>query len=275
MDRITLEELGKLDNPDLAKRMDELLQRARSERYPHRLAGDDMEPYVIPFSRTARFQAMGTDHQRKGLWMVFDFILQMEYVLQYLGLQNETFYRQPSGRVGVASPLRYISYMSLQQASIVGSRIALERMMTLSHFVANTQDLSGGDSAFSGFRDWLLALPTESNWFYLIPYLPWFRKHDDKFRTAEVHSGSKLKKYLLTLQSESQETQNESLILINILSNIWRHLLILSDDKRPNGANAVGSKMTTNWLSSYVKRDVIALAIVRAAIAKELGVGTH
>jgi hypothetical protein len=271
--RFPLEDLKSLTNSELTKRMDEILRTARSERDPNYNIAYDTNPYVETFFKTARIQALASDKQRKALWMTFDFILQIEYVSRYHGFQNAVLDRQQFDKNGWSSPSLYIAYLSQEQASIVGSRIALERLMDLSYFAANGRELSKGESKFNRFREWLFSLSIDSDWFYLIPYLPWLREHDDEFRTAEVHSGSKLKKYLVSLQDIPNDIKSDAVNLLNILSNLWRYLLMIFNDERPNGAGGIRPSQNLDWLQSYVQRDYSKLESKKKEVAVELGTG--
>lgn len=269
MNAITFEEMNQLNDEDLVTRMDLVLRTARAERmHPYYNEQFDMAPYVNQFFRTKIFQNLPTDKHRRAIWKTFDLIIQMEYVRSYSGVQNSLPLPQHEGATWT-SPRHLIPFLAQEQASIVGARIVLERFMDLIVFLVTGEELEGG-SKFSAFKNWLFGMPTESIWFYLIPQLPWLRKHDKDFRTAEVHDGSKLKKYLVTLQNIPTDLQNEALDLTNLLSNLWRNILPILNEQKATSIGGLKPTHDAKWMTNYLNGDSTELQELKDLVEAEL-----
>lgn len=266
---ISFNEMGSLNSAELAERMDLVLKTARSERmHPYYNEDFDLDPYVIQFFRTKSFQELPPEKVKSAVWKTFDLIVQMEYVRSYSGFQNSLPLPQHEAQPW-ESPRHMIPFLAQEQAAIVGARIVLERFMDLIHYLATGNELTGR-SKFGAFEDWLFDLPVISNWFYLLPQLPWLRKHDKNFRSAEVHDGSKLKKYLVTLQNIPSELQNEALDLTNLLANLWRNVLPILEGKKATSIGGIKHHHNIEWMKSYTENSVDDLEVLKKSVKAEL-----
>lgn len=269
MNAISFEEMQAFSNADLVNRMDLVLRTARAERlHPYYNENFDLDPYVIQFFRTRSFQELQPDQVRPAIWKTFDLIVQMEYVRSYGDFQNSLPLPQHHGEPW-ESPRQMIPFLALEQAAIIGARVVLERFMDLIHYLATGDELRGA-SKFGAFKDWLFDLPVESIWFYLLPQLPWLRKHDKNFRSPEIHDGSKLKKYLVTLQNIPNDVQNEALDLTNLLANLWRNVLPILNGERANSIGGLRAGHDIEWMNSYVQVSIPDLERLKASIEAEL-----
>lgn len=269
MKAISFEEMKMFTNIELVERMDLVLRTARAERmHPYYNENFDLDPYVSQFFQTQTFQHLSAENIRPAVWKTFDLIVQMEYVRSYSGFQNSLPLPQHHGDTW-ESPRHMIPFLAQEQAAIVGARIVLERFMDLIHYLVVGRELSGS-SKFDAFKNWLFDMPVDSNWFYLLPQLPWLRKHDKNFRSAEVHDGSKLKKYLVTLQDISSDLQNEALDLTNLLANLWRNVLPILDGRRANSIGGLRPGHDAEWLKSYINVSVEELGILKSSVEAEL-----
>lgn len=257
----SLQELSSLSNSELVIRFDQLIQQVRRERNPYYDSSFDLEPYAAPFRQTLLISEMHDINQRKAIWLAIDFILQSEYTSRYSGFKNSILDAQRYDLNGWTSPNLYINYLSQVQSSIISARIILERLMELIYFVCNQKEMPKNDSKFETFKKWLDSQPIESELVYLIPYIPWLREHDINFRTAEVHSGSKLKKYFISMTDIPSEFHNESYELYNIVINIWRYVLVLFNKQRPSGIGGIKFSHNLDWLKYYVEKDYENLKI--------------
>lgn len=268
MDPISFEQMASLALPDLVERMDLALRTLRAERDPYFDLTFDLSPYVGTYFNTSKFQGLAPENRTKAVWIIFDIIVQMEYVNSFGGIQNSLRLPQRAGDTW-DSAHHLVVYMGQAQAAIVSSRIVLEKFMVLVYFL-ETQKSLDGKSKFKAFSKWLLALPIDSSWFYLIPQLPWLRKHDIRFRTPEVHKGSRLKKHLITLQEIPNEDQNEALDLTNLMSAILRNIIPILNGERPNSIGNLRPYHNHDWFNHYVNADLEDLKQVRAQAINDL-----
>jgi hypothetical protein len=252
---INIEAYGQLTTDQKIERMDNFLIEPRREKNPYYDPTYDLSPFVKPLKETKVY----LDHPNKDKlsWMFFDLILQIEYVNSYFGMQNSVLDSARFKDRGWQSPANHTTYNSLTQATIVGSRIEFERLMRFIYFAFRNEEVSS-DSTFSTFKNWLFDLDPLDDLVYLIPFLKICREHDQSYRTAEIHNGSKLKARTLALVEYESDEQNRMLDLHNCVGNLWRSMLPLLNRDRPNSAAGSGSFDLT-WLSSYNQRDIEAL----------------
>lgn len=266
MKQIELEYFSKLSLEDKTHRMDEYLEELRRERNPFYDRGFDLSPYIEPFTKTKIF--IGHKDQTKLLWSYFDLVLQIEYVLTYFGYQNSVLDSEHFKRWGWESPANHTNYSALIQAVIIGSRIEFERFMYLIYFAFESKDISG-DSTFGEFKKWISGKDADHDHTYILPFLKVARGHDREFRTAEIHTGSKLKAHALALKEHSGDKQNDVLKLHNCVNNLLRNVFPLFDFQRPSSASG-SADFDLKWLEAYSKKDKVELEHLKEDWLKEM-----
>lgn len=256
LEPITLEQLRGLSVDEKVVRMDLYLEDVRRCRNPYYNRLYDTSSFIAPYAQTKLFQSHS--NKNKLVWELFDLILQIEYVNSYFGFQNMLMSTHHINKKYTSSEL--LALNGQVQAVIVGSRIEFERLMRFIYFAFTLNEING-DSTFSVFKKWLVDKKPDDNLIYLMPFLKVARTHDKKFRTAEIHSGSKLKGRILALQEPEQDEQSEMLNLHNCVTNLLNHMKPLFDGERPFSAS--GSAGTIgNWLEPYAKVDVAKLTVL-------------
>ncbi len=253
---ISLEKFATMSVLEKAARMDAFLERLRSERNPFYERKYDLGPFVKPLCSTKIFLQHGD--QSKLLWDFFDLVLQIEYVNSYFGFKNTTLDSGGFKLAGWNSPSNHVFYNSLTQAVIIGSRVEFERLMRFIYFAFEGNEVRG-DSTFKLFKQWLIEKDSTDRLIYLIPFLAVSRRHDKKFRTAEIHTGSKLKSRTLALQEQSSDESGEIMELHNCVSNLARNMMPLFDESRPTGSSG-GPDFDLSWLSPYATGEAAKLA---------------
>jgi len=251
-----MSEYSSLTTDQKIERMDQFLTELRREKNPYYDPTYDLSPFVRPFAQTRVYLAHS--EKDKLAWMVFDFILQIEYVNTYFGTQNSILDSARFKAKGWGSPANHTSYNALTQAVIVGSRIEFERLMRLIFFAFSGAEIEG-DSTFFAFKKWLFECNELDDRVYLIPFLKICREHDEKYRTAEIHTGSKLKAKTLALLEHDSDEQNKMMELHNCVGNLWRSIIPLLNHERPSSASGVAGFDLT-WLSKYVGKQQGELA---------------
>lgn len=250
---MSLAELGEMSDDDLWKRMDAILCISRHERNPYYAADYSLDLYVKRIIDTALYQSFPLELKRKLIWMGFDFIVQMEYLSVANGFSNAVLDSKYFKQNGFLSPTVQLSLSAANQTTIVGSRIAFERLMHFIYFGFTKTELSTSDT-FSKFKRWIFSLDTLSNLIYLIPFLPIIRNYDKKFRTAEVHSGSMLKKEVVQLKDNGTDLTNSILDLQNLLTNLFPRVLELFNHQRPSSIFGKPDE-DFSWINYYLKKD--------------------
>lgn len=250
---MNLEQLATLSHDDLWKRMDAILAVSRYERNPYYNPDYNFDLYVKRLVETETYQNFPNELKRKFIWMCFDFIVQMEYLSFAGGFFNSVLDSRQFEENEFLSPTVQFGMNATHQTTIIGSRIAFERLMHLIYFGFTQSELSTSET-FSSFRKWIFSLNNLSNLVYIIPFLPMIRKYDKKFRTAEVHSGSILKREIVQLRSDGFELGNAILDLQNLLTNLFPRVIEIFNHQRPSSIFGKPGDDTT-WITHYLNKD--------------------
>ena len=166
-------------------------------------------------------------------WMFFEFSLQSAYVLSYSGFLNNSIIRTSDGNICWNSIKSQINHNACVQANIVGSRIQFELLMDFLYF-SLTGKMINDRSKTRNFMKWIKEKGVTNDLFFFLPYVIACKIHDNKFRTAEVHKGSKLKKSFFRMCDPSEHFGlNDILALQNLLWNISTSIVSILNKERP------------------------------------------
>lgn len=251
MDKLEMAALANLSVSEKAKRMDDFLEELRREKNPSYDRQFDLMPFVAPITTTSIF--INHRDQTKLVWIAFDFILQTEFSASYGEWQNTLHDSILMKQRGWQSPRIQVAYRALTQAQIISSRIEFERLMRFVYYAFEGEELQG-DSTYSSFKSWVLSKGSMSSLAYLLPYMSVSRLHDKNFRTAEVHTGSKLKSKILALLPWDTDEEQKAIELRNCIINLWRPIVELLDNRRPSSAVGVPG-LELAWIGIYVESD--------------------
>jgi hypothetical protein len=254
---VTTEEIAGLGNDALASRMSEIL--LRSSPRPELPAKFPVEPTLVDFFNSSFLQQKPHEVQRKALYKCFEFRLQNEYLNRVHGWANAILYRKEYSIEDWKYPRIQTLGASINQTTIVSSRIAFERFMDLTYFLHHEKELESKKSKFKPFARWLCQV--DHPFVLFAPNILVVREFDAKLRTPEVHGGSKLaKQVLLMRQPDSSEVQRY-LDLVNLLLNMWRPLVDILNGKPITSSQGVwidakhGEWAAIDWIKAYQSRD--------------------
>jgi len=231
METLSKEEIMKMPLMEKIARMDEVIRHIELGRYPLEQLEGGFEPPAPMFtvkklSETKRFSLLDEKSKTKSAWMCFEFLLQHSYLESYFAFQNLDYWQETS------SPRAIMRGYALTQAIITGSRIQFEQLMNFLYFTIEGKEFKQGTSKKAQFEEWAIRGGVEGDLFCLMPIVALARLHDDKFRTAEVHQGSKLKQGVFALTSSIEYTFDYT-ALVNVLGNSMNRLLPIFNDSRP------------------------------------------
>jgi hypothetical protein len=176
---------------------------------------------VLQFDIMAFYQAyIQSDRPKEYIGRLvhalFDIKLQMFYIGEVdMGLYNTILYSRGYD-ANNPTPYSAIKKLSLDQSVIVKSRILWERMINFASIYIDGEEVQvpSGKSKKGKFAKQIEGTP----WLFLKDYwktLEWF---DNTLRTPEVHSGSVLRKNLMHIDNEFD---NSMLVLYNIAINLF------------------------------------------------------
>lgn len=159
MESLTKEELGKLSNDDLARRMDTILLNKEIENYGIEITKRNKvfqeQRSVVTILKTKYIQKLDEKRQRKICYLIFNTLLQMEYTNFTSGAKNHYIYRHTSTQtVNWSSPSTQVNNAALTQFGIISSRITMECFMQLLHYIDTGNEING-KSTFKAFKKWL------------------------------------------------------------------------------------------------------------------------
>ena len=256
MQQLSKDEVRGMTLEEKISRMDDILEEIHKYRFPY-------SPENFPFfhmqsiANTEIFRKHS--QQTKLLWMCFEFLLQGEYLSTYYGMMNLYVYNDMFNPNGWLSLRTQLNYNALTQAVITGSRIQFEQLMKFIYFALENKEIEEEKgSKFARFKNWIIEKGCMDDLFYLMPFLVACRKHDDLFRNAEVHKGSKLKSDLFSLRAPDVNV-NEIMALNNYLLGFMENFLSVMDNQRPSGMkhNPIPDFELDfiDWTQAYFDRD--------------------
>lgn len=236
-------------------RMDEMLGRAWHGSILRREAS--YLPTLKSIEDTKIFQNH-TD-QTKLAWLCFEFLLQEEYLNSYVTFsmtENQLYQGQKW------SVTRHIHHNAILQAVITASRIQFEYFMNFIYFSLEGKELGvdSSGSKYNKFKEWVLSKGCMDDLFYLVPFLVACREHDDWFRTAEVHKGSKLKKSLFMFEEPKNFYNGDITRLNRFLRGCLTGIISILNNQRPTTLQwAFSSKEqefdVDSWGDAYMEKD--------------------
>jgi len=262
------EELDNLSTTTLIDMMDMFLINTRLERNPHYQPDSPWEIKIYEFAITNAFGSWPEENQRNFIWKLFDFTLQVEGTNLYLGMYNLLLDSPRFKQFGYKSATVQLELFNLNQSVIISSSTCFERLMHLLHY-ADTQTELKTSETFSNFKKYLREKDALDPFVYFVFFLREIREYIRKFRTAELHTGSKLKKRILVLDEFTDELSNDLLDLHNIMISIWRPLVDVLNGIRPGYMGGV-RRSDTDWLQHFHLGNRLELELRKSEIIESL-----
>lgn len=224
-------ELDSLPLDALVHRMDEFLLEAERERYgrPH-----EFNPIAIPSELTnAPAVRQRSDTEIRNLaYLSFSYLVQLQLGSVSGGFANRILYTETYKPSDWSSPTFRLRVNAIQQYEIICSRIAFEIFIDLLHSIETGKRLETKKSKLRAFRVWLR--DSGSKFHYFAHVLLAAYRFDREVRAPEVHGTSPRPRRMLLLQMPSFEESNQSLQLTNTLAGIWKPLIDILNNVRPN-----------------------------------------
>lgn len=204
---------------------------------------EDLIKYFIPpyidikeFYRIYSSQKIYPQDRIKSLsYDLMDIKIQIIFLFEFhFGLYNHTVHKlTPEGQSFTSNPYLLLRHLSLDQTSIVTSPILWERIMNFVYFLETGNEIEkeiGKNKKSSKKNIFFNSLEkNDSPWKFLIPYKSMLIKHDNDFRTGEVHKKSTLRRHFMNdTTPDSASIMKLSNTAINMF---WKNLqYILSGD---------------------------------------------
>ena len=240
LNELSPEHVKKMDIASLVHRMDEVRRHAMEERY-----GKDYITHSVPtfplvdqFMATKTVASKNEESKRKLADCAFRYLLQMDIVSVSSGISNREVYGTSYHENIWNSPLHWMKVASLNQYSIVASRIALECFFDLI-YMASCGKRVPGDRKFKAIKNWILK--DNPPFVYYVGHIVAAFEFDREYRQHEIHGTSRFKSSLLTLHKPEFLESNISNQLTNILLNVWEPLLKILDGEEPTGMSVFNS----------------------------------
>jgi len=197
--------------------------------------------------------------QTKLAWMCFEFLLQGEYLNAYISFSMEETSLCQGEKWSVD---RHVRHNAILQAVITASRIQFEYFMNFIYFSLEGKELGvdSSGSKYNKFKEWVLSKGCKDDLFWLVPFLVACRDHDDLFRTAEVHKGSKLKNSLFMFDEPKNFYNNDMVRLNSFLRHCLVGIISILNNQRPTNLhwtfNSDDQEFDVDsWGDAYIGKD--------------------
>jgi hypothetical protein len=263
LDAYTEDQLDALSVPDLAIRMDQIIETNQLERYGRdyfvlfpEQARRALHPTVTDFLRTAIVRSCDESRQRRLAYRFFACMVQRDLTMAAGGLMNAAVYT-PDYDVAVSSrsPRVRFNQAALEQYVIISSRMLAENLLELIYDLATGAPLPASvRSRLKTFKKWLLK-PPPTPYVYFAQLVLSTYHFDRKHRSPEIHAGSRYPRKLLLLQPEGERFNPFD--LVNENSSVWGALFAILDERLPTQFS--GTATDRQWMDAYVTRDAQAL----------------
>jgi hypothetical protein len=259
LESLTEVELDALTMPQLAARMDAVLDARRSRSRGPDLMKDLPEdvrrgffPTVAAFAASPVVAAAPPATQRRWAYRFFSLLVQLELTMVASGLANLAVYTPTfDHKVSYRSPSLRFTMSALDQYTVISSRITAEILLELLHDLGTGQPLPQNvRSRLKTFRKWLLDKGKATPYVYFAHVVITAYQFDRTLRSPEVHGASKVPRQLLLL--EPFTGGQDPLRLVNSLLNIFGPLYDILDERRPSQFHG---EVTLEWMNAYHKAD--------------------
>lgn len=157
------------------------------------------------------------DRLSRLVHQLMDIKIQLFYIVELdMGLYNRFIYDAGFTEETINnSPYMVLWKLSLDQNTIMKSRILWERIMNLVYFLETGKSL---EAKRSGKKTRFFEFIENTRWAFLAEYHDYIDWFDDKLRTPEAHKGSVLRKHF---QTDSHTPPERILALANIVVNFF------------------------------------------------------
>lgn len=243
-------ELDTLSLDSLVRRMDEFLLQTHRERY-------DNFPEIFPIAVPSELIHSISVRQRPDVeirriaYICFSYLVQLQLDSVSSGFANRLLYTEDYKLSDWGSPVFRLRNSAIQQYQIICSRIAFEIFIDLLYAIETGQRIESKKSKLKAFRTWLS--DAQNKFHYFAHVLLAAYRFDRQVRTPEVHGTSRLPRRMLLLQVPSFEENNQHLQLTNTLAGVWKPLIDILNNVRPNYMNV--SQADKEWFHTYMSGD--------------------
>ena len=250
MNALSESELDLLPLHSLVQRMDDFLLQAEYERYGQ---SRGHFPVALPSEivNSKAVQQRSDEEIRKIAHLAFSYLVELGLNSVTGGFANRILYTQTYTLSDWTSPVFRLRQGAIQQYEIVSSRIAFEVFMDILHVIETGRRIQSKKSKLRIFRTWLQDIDNRFHYFAHVLIAAY--EFDRKFRTPEVHGASRLPRKMLLLQVPSHEENNQPLHLTNALAGVWRPLIDILNNVRPNYMHI--SQTDEAWFQTYISGD--------------------
>lgn len=251
MNELTDGELDALSLTQLVDRMDEFLINVYEQRTPAPLR---VIPPRLPgqLMATQMVVVLSEDIRRRIAYCTYSFLLHLEMNVTGSGIANKLLYGVDHDPANWSNPFFRLNEGVLYQYQLVGSRITFEVFMDLLCLIGTGDDCpTPGKSKIKGFKKWILKTNTPFKYFghVLLAAYQFDRAH----RSPVVHGASKLPRRMLLMGQHDSNLANETLGLVNFMSNVWAPLIELASNQRSHMMH-IGSA-PQGWFDAYMSGD--------------------
>ena len=216
----------------IARAIDLTYIQGAKARYAHQIPKESLNLFVesLPenlISATELVNLLGSSHlyqkinKSKLIDLLHEIKIQITFVMISYGQFNTSVYDKITSNSGVDYQILndisiLLEYLSLTQDIVIKSRILFERIMNFIGFLEEGRELKGRSKKSK--RNEFYKIIKGTPWDFFLKYQPFIDAYDQKFRTAEVHAGSFLKRHLA---GKSLPDSDVIMSLSNFLMNIF------------------------------------------------------
>jgi hypothetical protein len=265
LNSISEQDLDALTLPELAQRMDEVLRSTRGKRDHFADVPDDSKfgifPTITVFLGTPSLASRSESEQRRLAYRFFSLLLQLEYWFVNVRLGSTAAWRSSKvepGSGGTGRPPAYVELLireaAVRQYGIISVRVVMDILMDLLYELANGQPLPSARSRLGRFKRWLLDSETPTPFLTFAHAVLAAHRHDQAFRTPEVHGASRYPRQILLLQGIA--IQDEELDLLNVMQSVFGPLYEILHGRRPG---QFSGDVAENWKASFLSQDRASL----------------
>lgn len=250
---LTKEEIRSLSTHDLAQRMETILERNETERYPAEYFEFDKQfpkaSSVIKIFNSQKVQRMTDEKQRTVCYLSFNTLLQIQFSIVASAATNHLVYKPGFTNEHWKSVKTQVNSAALNQFTIISSRISMECFMKLLYFLGEGEEIKSKKSTFKSFKKWLNN--PKNPFSYYATHILRAYLFDRNLRTPEVHASSKLHGQVLRMQTpQTFQDRSQPLELANVMMNVWQPLLKILNNE--TATSMYGSREDFEWLKSYL-----------------------
>lgn len=255
MNELSDDELDALSITQLVDRMDEFLIAVYEQRTPAhlRIIAPKLPSQLMA---TQMVVELNEEIRRRIAYCTYSFLLHLEMNMTGCGIANKLLYGLDHDLANWSNPFFRLNEGVLYQYQLVGSRITFEVFMDLLCLIGTGEDCpTPGKSKIKGFKRWILKANTPFRYFGHVLFAAY--QFDREHRSPVVHGASKLPRRMLCMGRHDSNLANETLALVNFMSNVWMPLIEVASNRRPNMMHE--GSAPRDWFVAYMSGDDVLI----------------